>query len=300
MASTRIRLQSARRFPRIQAVGNDTPFYEDFYFLVLTMSWPRFLAVGAMGFLAANGVFALLYLAAPGSIANARPGSFEDAFFFSVQTMATIGYGVMAPGTLFAHVLVTLEAMIGVVGLAVVTGLTFARFSRPRARVLFTEKMVINHRDGVPHLLVRMANFRHNQILEARLSIILLLVEHTAEGESFRRPVELPLVRDHTAFFNLTWTAMHRIDEASPFHGPDALARLRAARAEILLTLTGYDETLAQNVHARWYYELDDVVWNARFADVITVREDGTRVVDYGHFHELVPLEPVVAATPGA
>src|SRR5262249_27446636 len=159
------------------------------------------------GFFATNTFFALLYMSAPGSVLNARDGSFEDAFFFSVQTLATIGYGVMSPGTRFGHIVVTLEALTGILGVALITGLTFAKFARPTARALFTEKAVFSRRNGVPHLMFRMANWRRNMVVEAQLRVILPAEEKTAEGETMRKVTELALVRDRTPMFSLTWNA---------------------------------------------------------------------------------------------
>lgn len=280
---------SRSNLPRVLAIGRSRSPVDDLYHTLIALKWWQFfLAVGA-GFVGANALFAFAYAMVPGSIANARPGSLEDAFFFSVQTMATIGYGLMAPATRFGHLLVTVEAIIGVLGFALVTGMTFSRFSRPTARVLFAESAVIGRRDGVPHLMFRIANYRHNTIIEARLHVLLLLEEVSREGQVMRRPYELPLVRDQNSMFVLTWTAMHVIDEKSPFFGADALARLREKKAELFLTLTGIDETIAQTIYARSSYQLDAIVEDAYFADVLTVRPDGTRIVDYAKFHEVVP-----------
>jgi inward rectifier potassium channel len=272
-------------------VGQARAWHEDIYHWILTRTWPQFFAFVFLAFLGLNTLFACLYLLQTGSIANARPGSFEDMFFFSVQTLATIGYGGMTPATRYGHVIVTMEALTGIVSVALMTGITFAKFSRPLARILFSEKMVIAPRDGVPHLMFRMANWRHNQVVEAQLRLVLLVTEVTREGDSLRRPQEIPLVRDKNPMFALTWVAMHAIDETSPFHGEDAIERLRARKGEMFLTVTGYDETIMQTIHARRAYSLDDIVKNARFADIISVEEDGTRKLDYTRFHEVVPLD---------
>jgi inward rectifier potassium channel len=276
-------------FPTTQIVGRRWSPTEDLYHYILTQSWWKFFLLIAVAFLSTNGLFALAYWTQPGSIANARPGSFEDAFFFSVETMATIGYGEMSPATPLGHVLVTLEAVVAMLGVALTTGATFAKFSRPTARVLFADKVVVGPRDGVPHLMFRVANYRHNTILEAQLHVVLLVEEKTSEGQVMRRPLELPLVRDHNPMFSMTWTAMHRIDSESPFNGADALDRLGERKAEIFLTLMGFDETFAQTVHARRGYRLSDIVFDAYFADVLTVLDDGTRRIDYRFFHEVVP-----------
>jgi len=278
--------------PRIRTIGIERSPQKDMYHYVLKLSWPAFFGLVAIVFLFANLVFASAYLARPGSIANARPGSFEDAFYFSVQTIATIGYGGMHPATRYAHLLVVVEALTGILGIAVITGLTFTRFSRPSARVLFSNRVTLTPRDGVPHLMFRMANWRRNRIVEARLRIIMLIDERTREGEMLRRQVDIPLVRAETAICFLTWTAMHRVDEASPFYGPGAMEALRTRRAELFLSLTGFDETIGQTIHARREYALGDIVVGVRFADVLTLNADGSRQIDYRKFHDVVPLAP--------
>lgn len=290
MAGTRDGLHRTSAMPAVRVRGQRILPHQDLYHHVLTSSWPAFFVWLVLAFVAGNAAFAGLYLLQPGGIANVRPGSFEDAFFFSVQTWATIGYGGMMPVTRYAHVLVTIEAVIGILGSALITGLTFAKFARPTARVLFTDRMVITPRDGVPHLQVRTANWRRNRVVEAQLRMLLLVDERTREGDFLRRTLDLELVRDRTQLFVLSWTAMHRIDARSPFHGEGALARLRALRAEIVCSLVGYDETFGQTIHAAHRYTLDDVVCDARFADVLTLEDDGTRVVDYTRFHEIVPI----------
>ncbi len=276
----------------IKAIGLERAPSKDLYHFILARSWPSFFLIVAAVFLLSNCVFAWLYLLEPGSVANVRPGSFEDAFYFSVQTLATIGYGGMYPASRYGHLIVALEAIVGVLMAALITGIAFTRFARPTARVLFSDKVVITPRDGVPHLMFRMANQRRNRIVEARLSVVMLITERTREGETMRRQVDLSLVRDKTTVFFLTWSAMHLIDEKSPFFGPDALARLRGQQAEIYLGLTGLDETIGQTIHVRKQYALDDIVTGARFADVLSTREDGIRVIDYRKFHDVVRLDP--------
>ena len=211
--------------------GWSAPSTRTLYHFILARGWPTFFALVAVTFLGANLLFASPVPGCSRAASRTRaPGSFEDAFYFSVQTIATIGYGGMYPVTRYAHILVVIEAMTGILGIALITGLTFTRFARPSARVLFANKVTITPRDGVPHLMFRMANWRRNRIVEAQLRVVMLVTERTREGEVLRRQVDLPLVRDRTALFFLTWTAMHRIDADSPFHGPDAIDE--AGRAE--------------------------------------------------------------------
>jgi inward rectifier potassium channel len=280
---------STRATPTIRARGQDVSLFEDLYHKVLGLRWWRFFAYVATGWLGANLLFATLYAAQPGCVTNAT--GFEEAFYFSVQTFATIGYGAMAPATRYGHVVVVLEALFGTLGVALLAGVTFAKFARPTARVLFSDKVVVTLRDGVPHLVFRLANWRGNMVVEGQLRVFVLRLEKTREGDTIRVPHELPLVRDRTALFALTWIPMHRIDSQSPFWGGEAaLARLREQRAEIYLAFTGLDETIGQPIHARHRYSPEDIVWNARHVDVLTIEPDGTRTIDYAAFHDVEVL----------
>jgi inward rectifier potassium channel len=290
MATPRGARVSPRSLPPLEVRNAPRAPGHDLYHFALTRSWLEYVALAAGVFLLVNLSFAGVYLAFPGAIQNARPGSLADAFFFSVHTMTTIGYGTMAPDTAVGHVLVAVEAFTGLLFTAGMTGLGFAKLSRPTARVLFSASAVIAPRDGVPHLCFRMANARHNQVVEAQLRVLVLVLERTREGVDLRVPIEVPLVRDRSAMFSLTWTAMHRIDEKSPFFGPDWRERLAAVEAEIYLSLTATDDTTGQGLHARYRYGLGDVVEGARFADVLSTLPDGTRVIDYAHFDEVLPL----------
>jgi inward rectifier potassium channel len=275
----------------VRTHGQDVPLFEDVYHRVLAMPWWRFFAYVSATWVGINLVFALLYASVPGCVSGTAPGSLEDAFYFSVQTFATIGYGAMAPATRFGHVVVVLEALVGTLGIALVTGVTFAKFARPTARVLFGAKAVVHMRDGVPHLVFRLANWRGNMVVEGQLHVSLLKRVATREGDVIRVPVELPLVRNRTAMFALTWVPMHRIDDSSPLWGGlEARDRLREEGAEIFLSFSGMDETLGQSIQARYRYRLDDIAYNARFADVLTIEPDGTRIIDYARFHEIEPL----------
>ncbi len=296
-APRRIRfLPSRRTTPAIRSRGQQVTFLDDIYHRVLGMPWWTFFASVVAGWLGANLVFAVLYALVPGCVANAS--GFEEAFYFSVQTLATIGYGGMAPATRYGHLVVVVEALFGTVGVALVAGVTFAKFARPTARVLFGEKVVVHLRNGVPHMVFRLANWRGNMVVEGQLRVILLILEKTREGDVIRMPRELPLVRDRTALFALTWVPMHRIDEGSPFWGGEgALERLREQRAELYLAFTGLDETIGQPIHARHMYRLGDIVWNARHVDVLTIEDDGSRTIDYSLFHDVEVLgEPSAIA----
>jgi inward rectifier potassium channel len=171
---------------------------------------------------------------------------------------------------------------------AAITGVTFAKFARPTSLILFSDRLVVANRNRVPHLMFRLANFRHNQILDAQVRLLALRTERTEEGDVLR-PVEVPLVRDSTHLFALTWVVFHRIDETSMFFGDHAIDHLRAENVELYVSFSGYDETLGQTIHAGHTYRLDQIFWDHRFADVLTLRADGERIVDYRKFHVIEP-----------
>jgi len=211
---------------------------------------------------------------------------FPEAFFFSVQTLGSIGYGVLHPASLTINLLVTLEALVGLVFIAVTTGLAFARFSRSRARILFSEVATIQPWNGVPTLTFRIANVHRHSILEGRLRAFLALEEESSEGFMMRRMVPLALHRDQSIHFQLMWTVMHPIDAASPLHGltPESIA---ARHGELVVAFQGMDETVQGPVHARWTYRPADLRINARFADIVVDRED-SRELDFSRFHQTV------------
>jgi inward rectifier potassium channel len=270
----------------ILSIGLRTSPLRDVYHSLLTTTWAQFFALVLVAYLGANLLFAAGYLSIGDGIEEARPGSFADAFFFSVQTMATIGYGKMAPRGIAANLLVTLEALIGLLGLALVTGLVFAKFSRPTARVIFSRNVVITRFDGVPSLLVRMANERGNQIAEAEAHLVLLRTERTPEGEDVRRAHDLRLRRSHSAFFAFTWLVVHPITPDSPLHG-ETPESLRTTDVDLVASMTGLDETLSQSVHARHAWTPDQILWGRRFADVLVSLPDGRRAIDYRRFHDV-------------
>jgi inward rectifier potassium channel len=283
----------------IRRVGLQRAVWSDLYHYLIDKSWVRLLGLLAGVYVVANLVFAGLYLAGGDSITGARPGSFGDAFFFSVQTLATIGYGSMSPRTEYAHLLVTVEAFAGTLFVAVVTGLVFSKFSRPTSRVMWSDKAIITRRDGVQSLVFRVANVRANQIVEAQVRVALARNETTQEGERVRRFYDLKLVRDRNVMFVLTWTVVHAITPDSPLHGLDA-AKWKELSAQLILSLIGIDETFAQTVHARHAYTAGDIVWNQRFVDILR-EENGERIVDYARFHDLVPDDtprPLEASSP--
>jgi inward rectifier potassium channel len=287
------RIVQRERSDRVVAIGLRDPWLGDLYHHLLTLPWSTFL-LGLSGvYLGLNVLFALLYLLGEGAIANARPGAFVDAFFFSVETLSTIGYGQMSPATLYGNIVMTVEAMFGLGLIAVAAGLMFARFSRPTARVMFSKVAVVTEHNGVPTLSLRLANERRNQILEAQVSLALVRDEHTTEGEWIRRFYDLQLARQRSSIFAMTFTVMHPIDTTSPLWN-ETPSSLTAQGAEIVVTVTGLDETLLQPVHARTSYLAHEILWGHRFTDVFTQTEDGRLAIDYRRFHDAEPTQPPV------
>jgi inward rectifier potassium channel len=275
---------------RLLVIGRRSTPGRDVYYQALGLSWPRFLLLGLLLFLVLNTVFALLYSLQPAGITDLRPGSLPQAFFFSVQTLATIGYGRWSPVSTYANSVVTVETLMGVSTIAVFTALAFARFARPTAKIVFSRSVVVTRFDGVPTLMLRLANERMNQILEARVSLAVLRDEFTREGQYIRRLHDLVLVRDRTPVLGMTFQVMHRIDETSPLFGYDP-ARLAAEWVVLVAVVTGLDETMMQNVHARASYDSAEILFGRRFADIFGFLPDGTRAMDYRQFHLTEPDE---------
>jgi inward rectifier potassium channel len=273
---------------QVVRLGAERAWFGDLYHRILTVRWPTFLGSSLAVYVVANIAFALLYLLQPGSIANARPGSFGDAFFFSVETIATVGYGQMVPATLYANLVMTFEAAVGLLFAALITGLVFARFSRPTARVLFSKVAVVGPYNGVPTLSIRLANQRQNQLLAAEVSMTLVRDEISEEGDLTRRFYDLKLVRDRSPVFALTFRVMHLIDADSPLDGTN-YETLAEQHAEIVVIVGGIDETLVQPVSARTSYLPHEIQWSHRFVDIFGWTEDGRRAIDYRRFHETIP-----------
>lgn len=274
---------------KLRLLGVPNARWRDMYYAVLVSRWRLIIFFLAGGYLLVNFVFACLYLLGGDCIANARPGSLWDAFFFSVQTWATIGYGGMAPKSRYADVLVAIESFSGLISMSVVTGLIFSKFAQPRAKVRFTKNILISRFDGRPVLMFRLGNMRGNQIVEARLHVVFSTEVVTAEKQVFRKLIDLPLVRQSNAMFTLTWQVMHIIDGQSPFYGLTH-QDIADGKIQVIVSMSGTDEQFNQTIHARRIYMPEDFVWDHRFEDVIGF-DDDVRVIDYGCFDILVPIE---------
>lgn len=258
----------------------------DLYHALIRMPWHLFLPMVVMVYLVANLLFALVYTALGDVIAGST--GFWDNFFFSVQTWATIGYGGMSPKTTAANIVVVVESMSGIFGVAMLTGLLFAKFSRPNARILFANHAVVTRRNGQPFLMVRMANERGSFVVEASAHITIVKPEVTAEGERMRRVFDLDLVRDNQPWFVMSWTVMHPIDEKSPFFGLTE-EQLRRDSIRISVNIMGFDSTVGQTVHASASYDADSILFGYRYADTSQLLPDGRLVMDYAKFHVVEP-----------
>jgi inward rectifier potassium channel len=263
--------------------------FTDFYHHLLTSSWPALLLQIAIVFIVANLIFAFGYYLI-GGIENVRPGNFMDVFFFSVETIATIGYGKMSPVTIGSQILMSIEALCGLINFALITGLIFAKFSRPTARIRFSRIAVISKRDGVPSVMFRMANVRSSQIVDAQVHLAFSRDERTSEGEYVRRFYDLELTRYRNAIFAYSWTVVHPIQPGSPFYGVTAEDILKAD-AELTVSVTGFDEVFSQTVYARYSYRATDIIWGARLLDIIDENAEPEDRFDFSKFDQFEPTE---------
>jgi inward rectifier potassium channel len=289
--------------PSFTTIGLPRSFWRDLYHRILAMRWRWFFLGAVIAYSGMHVVFAALFTAQPGSIGHSD-GSYLSAYFFSVQTMMTIGYGGMTPATTWANVIVTVEAFIGLLFTAMLTGLVFAKFTKPTASVLWSKVATISMHEGKPTLMIRMANARGNRIVEAAVSMTAAVTGVTKEGETFRKLHDLHLVRRSSPIFSISFTAMHVLDASSPLHG-ETEESLQKKALEIISILSGLDETSGQTVHARTSHAASDIRIGHRFADIITVEPDGNRVIDYTRFHDTKPAplpvdQQVIAASPSA
>lgn len=274
----------------IVVVGATSHPLRDAYHSLLQMRWAGVLLTLACLFLIANGFFAVLYMLV-GGITGARDGSLRDAFFFSVQTIGTVGYGAMFPTSTAANVIVVAESIVGVVLTALATGIVFARFSQTTSRLVFTSKVCIAPMDGAPTVMLRVGNDRQSTIFEATIRVMVTRTVVTKEGVTFYRMLDLPLTRERSLALSRSWTVMHVIDEKSPFFGMTPQS-CEVEELEITASIVGTDDTSLQPVHARRRYEAKDIVWGARPADVLSERGDGRIALDVRKFDEIVPTQP--------
>jgi inward rectifier potassium channel len=261
------------------------------YHWLLTISWPKFLAFISATYIVLNGFFAFAFLGLGPDALQSTTGSFATepfyrAFFFSVDTFATIGYGNIIPVGVAANTLVTIEALLNITLVALVTGVIFARFSRPSTKIIYSRNAIVAPYRGINALEFRIANARRNQLIEVQVQAILTKVERIA-GATVRKFYDLPLERNRVVFFPLSWTVVHPIDDSSPMAGLTH-ADLVEADAELLVLLIGTDETVSQTVHSRSSYEAQEIVWGAKFANMLLRSEtEGIMGMDLDRIHDI-------------
>jgi inward rectifier potassium channel len=285
-----IRVRSGQfEFVKLNAEKFD---WRDTYHFILTLTWPGFAALVFGVYLLINCVFAGLYLLDAHGVAEMSPGSFPDAFFFSVETLATVGYGHMYPESLYGHLITMIEIMVGMFGLAVITGLIFVRFSRPTARIYFSKVAVIAPFDGVPNLMIRVANLRHQAMVEPDFRMILLRNTATAEGQEVRRFRSLKLDFDHLIAFPAVLTVRHQIDEESPLFGMTP-ENFQEQDIRIVASIVGVDTVIVAPVQSFGDYNYDQIQWNRNFVEIYDQNEKGEWTVDYGRIDETEDIAPI-------
>jgi inward rectifier potassium channel len=267
------------------AEGLRLNFWADISHRCMTASWPAFIGGAVLVFIGFNAAFAMLYWIGNQPISNVPGGAYIDYLYFSIETLSTAGYGDMHPQTHYGHFVAAVELFTGIFSMALMTGLIFARFSRPNPRVLFADNPVISTHEGKPTLMIRFVNERHNIIGNAAAKLWLLRNEVSLEGGSFRRFYELPLVRSEHPALALSWTLYHVLDEESPLYELNA-DDFAASGVSLVVVVSGYDVVAAQTIHARKSYDHSDILFGQRYADIIGTSEDGRIRIDYGKFHE--------------
>ena len=273
---------------QIERLGLPSDPAADVYHHLMAISWPRFLAMLVSTYFAINLAFGALYWLVDGSIKGARSGSYLDAFFFSVQTLATIGYGEMSPGSTYGHLVVSLEACAGTLGFAIIAGLAFAKFSVPSARILFSRILIVREQAGQQLLEFRLANARPNQLVDVKVKATLARNEMSGQGEIHRRLQPLALLVSETPLFALSFVVTHVMDEHSPL-SLLSTDQLDECNCEIIVTLTGIDDALGQTVYARTVYTRADIRWQHRFVSTLKMGDKGRLQLDLRHFHDAVP-----------
>ena len=264
------------------------------YHALLALTWPQFVGLLVGGYLAVNLLFALAYMACGqaglgGASAAMMGGAFPRAFFFSVHTFATIGYGNVVPMGVAANLVVTLETIVGLLGFALATGVVFSRFARPTARIVFSERAVVAPYRGRTGFMFRLVNGRSSQLIELDVKVLFSRIEER-NGKRVRSYDQLKLERTHVVFFPLSWTVVHPIDESSPLFGLSR-ADLESCESEFLILLSGIDETFAQTVHARTSYRGDEVAVGSRFVNIYNPRAaDGSESIDISRLSEIEPV----------
>jgi inward rectifier potassium channel len=270
---------------RVVAEGLDHSPWTDLYRTAMAATWPQFLGALAAIFVALNAVFAWAYALGTDAIANARRGSFSDLFFFSVETLSTTGYGDMHPQTTWGHLVATVEIFVSLIATAGITGLIFARFSRPRARLIFASNPVVLKHDGIETLMVRVVNARNSYISEATAKLWALAPSVSAEGRQFRGFRAMRLLRGENPAFALSWTLFHPIDTDSPLYNKSR-EDVVADKFSFVLSINGLDETSSQVVYSRQVYAADDIRWGHEFVDMLHRDTQDRAYVDFSRIND--------------
>ena len=275
------------KMARVKRRGVKKFLRSELYINTLRSSWWYLIFTIVSIYILVNSVFAGLYLIEDGAIENMRPGSFADAFYFSVQTLATIGYGKMSPVTNFAHFLVAVEALIGLFSLAIVAGVIFSKVSMPSARILFGDNAIIAPYKKTPCFLFRLGNLRNSQIADPTVKVVLVIDEEIPDGSIKRAFYDLKLPRNNSPILMPSWTLHHKISKSSPLFG---LTRedMKEKNIEIIVSLVGFDETLSQTVHTHHSYVTEEIKFSGSFADIIIWDKKGNAHVNYKRFHDIV------------
>ncbi|MBI2683558.1 MAG: hypothetical protein HYX26_10175 [Acidobacteriales bacterium] len=271
------------------------------YHEMLTMSWWKFYTLVFLFYFALNVLFALAYMACgPDALHGGLEYPwFERAFFFSIHTFATIGYGSLTPNGVAANMIVALEAIVGLLAFALATGMLFARFARPHAKILYSRHAVLAPYQGRSGFMFRITNGRRNQLVEMQAKVTMSRWE-VIDGVRVRKFYQLELERERVAFFPLAWTIVHPVSERSPLEGWSE-QDLRAADAEFLILMTGFDETFSQTVYSRTSYRAEEIQWGVRFAGLYDpTGDDGLVVIDLSRFHDVERAELPPARGRGA
>jgi inward rectifier potassium channel len=262
--------------------------WRDVYHWILSLTWSRFVMLVFGFYIFVNLVFAALYSIGGECIAEMPSGSYWSAFFFSVETFATVGYGHMYPVSLYGHLLTTIEIICGMFWLAMMTGVIFVRFSRPTSKVIFSRKMVIAPFNGTPALMIQVANGRHQSMVEAGFRIIFHRDETIAEGDDFRHFYDLKLAFDHLIVFPASITLRHVIDETSPLHGMTK-EDLEKCDARFMASVVCIDTVIPAPMQSQHDYHWPDVQFNEHFVDVYSAAPGGRWFVDYSRLDETTP-----------
>ncbi|MCO4794817.1 MAG: hypothetical protein KC493_13950 [Bacteriovoracaceae bacterium] len=276
----------SKRSLSIKQIGLKKSPFHDVYYKVIKSSWSLFMLNAAIFYLALNFLFALVYYYSPAEILNATPHSLWDAFIFSFQTSSTLGYGYLLPQSDVAHAIVILDTMVGIFYVAIITGLAFSKFSRPQAKILFSDKAILSSFDGHPAIMFRLANNRDTHIVDAQLNVAGLLPYTSTEGHELRRFYSLDLMSNNNPTFSLSWTAIHIIKEGSPLFGK-SLDSLIEDGLLIFVSFTGIDDVLSQNIHANHRYNVEQIVKAKKFSDVLTTDKLNSYTVDFRKFHDV-------------